>query len=151
MTDIPEISGDLEREIEAYAASLPYTLPSGSPFLRTRTGHEYTKARLIDDFDRVRKAAFGKAENRRFQDIRRSANVEADLGGASPEERAAILANNLHRDQFLEETYTPSTVAKSRKIMEARLAGRALLSGERRNAPLSDATKVVTGEAKSNG
>lgn len=136
------ITDALAQAINEYVSGLGIELPPSAPFLRTRTGHRYLKGRMIHDFAQVRAAAFGDDERRRFQDIRRSANVEAELGGASPEERAAILANRLDKDKSLEATYTPSTVAKSRKIMEARAAGRALLTGERRNAPLQVVAKV---------
>lgn len=131
------VTNDLSQAIDDYIAGLGFEVLPAMPFLRTKTGHEYRKARLIDDFAKVRAEAFGPDERRRFQDIRRSANVEADLGGASPEERAAILANNLDRDKALEATYTPSTVAKSRKIMKNRAAGRRVLAGERRSKPLN--------------
>lgn len=131
------VTNDLSQAIDDYIAGLGFEVLPSMPFLRTKTGHEYRKSRLIDDFAKVRAEAFGPDERRRFQDIRRSANVEADLGGASPEERAAILANNLDKDKALEATYTPSTVAKSRKIMKNRAAGRRVLEGERRSKPLS--------------
>lgn len=60
---------------------------------------------------RTRKEAFGPDENRWFMDIRQSGNVEADLGDANADDRAEILANALNRNKFLEQTYTPLTVA----------------------------------------
>jgi len=126
------ISDETDALIDAYVASLPITIMPDQPFLRTsRDAHVYTKARFIDDFRIVRKEAFGEDETRRFQDIRRSGNVEADLAGASPEDRAEILANLLHEDKFLEDTYTPPTVAKARKIAQMRINGRDALAAVR--------------------
>jgi len=105
---ISAISDDLAAEIAAYIAALPVAILLDQPFLRTsRDAHEYLKARFLIDFATVRKAAFGDAEKRRFQDIRRSANLEAALGNATPEERAAMLANTLDRDTQLDAVYTP--------------------------------------------
>ncbi len=122
---VAAISDELSRDIDAYVASLGVTVLPDQPFLRTsRDAHEYKKARFLTDFRIVREKAFGKQEKRRFQDIRRSANVEADLGAATPEERADLLANALDKDPSLDATYTPKTVEKSRQIAEKRLVGR---------------------------
>lgn len=144
------ISDDLSEAIDAYVASLPVQVLPGQPFLRTTRGHEYLKVRFMADFDLVRRAAFGPDETRRFQDIRRSGNVEADLGGASPEDRAEILANNLHKNPFLEATYTPPTVAKARQIQEKRLVGRALLANARVNLAGQNDSSEDENESKSN-
>ncbi len=48
---------------------------------------------------------------------------------ATPQERATILANTLHKSKFLEETYTPPTLELARKMAEKRQAGRAPLAG----------------------
>lgn len=145
-----DIDDDLNAAIAAYVESLPVTILPGQPFLRTATGHEYLKARFLDDFDKTRKAAFGDGETRRFQDIRRSGNVEADLGGATPEERAEILANNLHKNRFLEETYTPPTITKAREHHKKRLIGRALLANKSVNLAGGAAQKGVKTEGGSN-
>ena len=122
---VAAVSSDLNADIEAYVGSLGVAILPDQPFLRTsRDAHEYLKARFLSDFRIVREAAFGKDEKRRFQDIRRSANVEADLGSATPEERAKLLANSLDKDASLDATYTPKTVEKSRQIAEKRLIGR---------------------------
>lgn len=124
------ISDELDGAIRGYVDGLGVVIPPTEPFLRTsRDAHQYTKARFIMDFALTRKAAFGNAENRRFQDIRRSANVEADLAGATPEERAEMLANSLDKDRNLEQTYTPRTVEKSRQMAAKRLEGRRILAG----------------------
>lgn len=127
---VAAITEPLSASIDAYIEALPVALPPDAPFLRTTTGHEYRKARFLDDFAKTRAAAFGKEETRRFQDIRRSANVEADIAGASPEDRAAVMANTLDKSDFLERTYTPETVAKSRKIAAMRQDGRKMLAQE---------------------
>ncbi len=131
-TDAPVISAiteELNAEIDGYIEGLGLTLPPDQPFLRTsRDAHSYRKARFIEDFAIVRRAAFGDDENRRFQDIRRSANIEAQIGGATAEERAALLANNLDKDKALDATYTPATVERSRQIAEKRAIGRRYLA-----------------------
>lgn len=143
------ISDDLDEAIDAYVASLPVIVLPEQPFIRTTRGHEYLKARFLLDFDLVRKEAFGPEETRRFQDIRRSGNVEADLADASPEDRAEILANNLHRDKFLEATYTPPTVAKARKLAEKRLVGRQLLAVQSVNVAGGESERPEKSKGKS--
>ncbi len=138
---VSAISDGLKGEIAAYVQTLGVAVLPDQPFLRTsRDAHEYRKARFIEDFAQARAAAFGEEEKRRFQDIRRSANIEAELGDATPEERAAMLANRLDKDAALDAVYTPATVERSRKMADKRLIGRRLLavqsvntSGESRN------------------
>ncbi len=126
---IAAISDRLHKDIRSYVNQLGIVIPSNQPFLRTsRDSHEYLKPRFLSDFRLVREAAFGENEKRRFQDIRRSANLEAQLGDASPDERAEMLANTLNKDSFLEKTYTPKTVQRSRQIRNKRLEGRNVLA-----------------------
>ena len=80
----------------------------------------------------MREHAFGKAEKRRARDIRRSVNLEAALGDAKPENRAALLANSLHKDRSLDAVYTPPTLTAARKANDARRAGRDILQQESR-------------------
>jgi hypothetical protein len=56
---------------------------------RPRAPVPCTKDSLSGDFAKIRAVVFGKDENRRFMDIRRSAAVEANAGGASIEAVAA--------------------------------------------------------------
>lgn len=122
------ISNDLGRDILEYIENLPVELLPSEPILRTARDHKrYTKARFSFDFALVRKAAFGPDEARWMMDLRRSGNLEADLGDASPEDRAEILANSLHMSKDLEDTYTPMTVAKARQIAKKRAIGRGVL------------------------
>jgi hypothetical protein len=69
-------------------------------------------------------------DTRQLLDIRRSANVEADAAGADKATMGELLANGLADNRFLEETYTPPTVAKAREVAAQRVAGRAKLAGE---------------------
>jgi hypothetical protein len=41
-----------------------------------------------------------------------------------------LLANGLADSKFLDETYTPPTVAKAREVAEQRIQGRSKLAGE---------------------
>ena len=137
------LSDDLGKDLTTYIEGLGFDLLPHEPILRTRRDRaRYTKARFGSDFSAVRKLAFGPDEKRFFMDIRRSGNVEADLGGASADDRAEILANALHKDAYLEQTYTPPTVAKARKLAKQREIGRALLEQESRNAPRHSQNKV---------
>jgi hypothetical protein len=69
-------------------------------------------------------------DDRKLLDIRRSANVEADAAGADKQTMGELLANGLADNRFLDETYTPPTVAKAREVASLRLQGRARLAGE---------------------
>jgi hypothetical protein len=119
------------RSVDLYVNTLPFELAPESPVIRQRNGHAYrSKDTFGDDFRAVRAAAFGPAETRQFQDLRRSGNVEADAAGASKADMAQILANTLDASAFLDETYTPPTVAKARQVAQLRLEGRKRLAGE---------------------
>lgn len=128
------ITEELASAIENHIASYGVDMLPDAPFLRNfRDGRAYVKMTFVNDFALARKHAFGSAEKRQFRDIRRSANVEADIGGAQPEERAAALANAVDRDPTLDKTYTPETLSKARKAMSARVIGRTYLERESRN------------------
>jgi integrase len=109
-------------------------LPS-TPIIRQESGRAFKDRHdFARRFATIRKAAFGPDEKRQMRDIRRSANVEADLGGASADDRAKILGNALNTDPKLERTYTPPTLAKARELRKQREAGReifAAVKGER--------------------
>ena len=125
------ITKRLESDILAYAEALPVIIKPGTPFLRTtRSLAIYKRVRFTDEFAKVRAIAFGSDEKRKMMDIRRSGNLEADLGGASAQDRAEILANALDKDSRLDETYTPLTVAKARRIAKQREQGRAIFHAE---------------------
>ena len=61
---------------------------------------------------------------------------------ATPEQRAEMLANSLHKDAELERTYTPATVERSRKMSEIRLQGRQWLAGQSVNLACVDGKKL---------
>lgn len=137
------ISDGLYRDLLAYIEAVGLDPLPSAPILRTsRDARGYIKVRFVADFDLVRKSAFGNDERRRFQDIRRSANLEAAIGGATPEQRAEMLANSLHKDAELERTYTPATVERSRKMAEIRLQGRQWLAGQTVNLACLDGKKL---------
>ena len=120
---IVAISTELGDDLMAYMNELGFELMPDQPLLRTvRDKRRYTKVRFTDEFAKIRKLAFGVEETRKMMDLRRSGNVEADLGGASPDDRAEILANTLNKDAGLEATYTPPTVAKARKLAKQKRA-----------------------------
>jgi integrase len=117
------------RRLRAYMNGTPATLPS-APIIRQENSGKAFKDRhdFARRFATIRKAAFGKDEKRQLRDIRRSANVEADLGGASADDRAKILGNALNTDPKLERTYTPATLAKARELRKQRETGRVILA-----------------------
>jgi integrase len=89
----------------------------------------YIKDRWERHFRITREEIF-PGDTRVMLDIRRTANVEADIGGMSREDRAELLANNLDKSAFLEATYTPSTVVKSRQSLTKRAKAQALIEAE---------------------
>ena len=125
------LSAATEAAIAAYLARLKFTIPANAPLIRQRDGAMYRdKDTFAGDFRDVRYEAFGKEERRQFQDLRRSGNVEADAAGADKSTMAEILANTMDQSAFLDETYTPPTVAKAREVAKLRLEGRQKLAGE---------------------
>lgn len=127
---MPVVSDELAADLKAYYKSLGVELIDGQPLFRNPKGRVYSKEYLAHEFADVRRVAFGKAEKRQFLDIRRSANLEAELGGATAEDRASVLANALDKNPTLDATYTPSTVTRGRRVQVAREQGRELLAQE---------------------
>ena len=124
------LSEALARDLLAYLASQHRTEADDTPILRQRDGLPYrTKDTFAADFRDVRSFMF-PGDTRQLLDIRRSANVEADAAGADKKTMGELLANGLADSKFLEETYTPPTVAKAREVAAQREAGRAKLAGE---------------------
>ena len=85
----PPITDQLAEDIMAYAADLkrryPYLelLPT-APLFRNGDRRAWSKSYLTEQFQDVRRVAFGKTERRQFLDIRRSANLEAALAAPAP-------------------------------------------------------------------
>lgn len=125
------LSGATAAMLLAEIAKLPGDAPFDVQIIRQRNGEAYrSKDTFGDDFRAVRKLAFGPNETRQFLDIRRSGNVEADAAGADKATMGELLANGLADNKFLDETYTPPTVAKAREVATQRLKGRRKLAGE---------------------
>lgn len=113
-----------------HVAGQPVTLLDSAPVIRQRNGKGYrSKDTFGDDFRAVRAHVFPD-DDRKFMDIRRSGNVEADAAGADKETMGQLLANGLADNRFLDETYTPPTVTKAREVAKQRLEGRRLLADE---------------------
>jgi integrase len=124
------LSEALAADLAEYLADQGRAEADETPILRQRDGNAYrSKDTFGDDFRAVRAIAF-PGDTRQFLDIRRSANVEADAAGADKRTMGELLANGLADSRFLEETYTPPTVAKARDVAAQRVAGRAKLAGE---------------------
>lgn len=124
------LSAALAADLAEYLARQDRGEADETPILRQRNGEAYrSKDTFGDDFRAVRAIAF-PGDERQFLDIRRSANVEADAAGADKKTMGELLANGLADNRFLEETYTPPTVAKARDVAAQRLLGREKLAGE---------------------
>jgi|GEM_PF-6619683 len=128
----------LYEEIMDYITDLGVTPHPDSPIFRRHKPHRRRQSNPVcepwadesefaKDFKIVREAAFGKEEKRRAMDIRRTANLEAKLGGASADDRAAMLANDINNNKKLDDVYTPPTLAAAIKAVKARDKGRLVL------------------------
>lgn len=126
----PPLSTALADDLYAYAKRDGRTPIPTAVLFGSAKGKGWDRFQMADLFAELRRITFGKKERRQFQDMRRSANLEADLGGASAQDRAAVMANALDKNKSLDAVYTPVTVARARKAQEAREAGRALLEQE---------------------
>ncbi|MGE0828056.1 MAG: hypothetical protein AB7O04_01745 [Hyphomonadaceae bacterium] len=114
----------------AAAAEAKITFKPEEEILRQPDGWRlYTKDRWEKHFRWTRDTAL-PGDARRLMDMRRTGNVEADLGGMSRADRGELLANGLGKNNFLERTYTPATVVKSRQSLQKRQEARALLEAE---------------------
>lgn len=118
------LSNELWADIQQYMDEMPAI---GDVFRRA-DGSAWKDRRAFNyDFALIRKkAGFGK--NLKALDIRRTANLEAHLGGATKEERAAFLANTLDINAKLDATYTPETVEASFEIARKRALGRRIMN-----------------------
>lgn len=134
------VSGALAERILAYVDRQGRVEGDNTPIFRTREFADgpgrppqavayKTKDTFAKDFRMVRAMMFPDDE-RQLLDIRRSANIEADAAGADKKTMGELLANGLADSKFLDETYTPPTVAKAREVAEQRIQGRAKLAGE---------------------
>lgn len=127
-----DLDDDTARRLKAYLNGTPTTLPTVPIIRGERDGKAFTnRHEFARRFATIRKATFGPDEKRQMRDIRRSANVEADLGGADKGARAEILGNALNVDPKLERTYTPPTLAKARELRKQRETGREILASAR--------------------
>lgn len=126
--------------IEAYKRSLDFEIMPDAHLIRMRSGRIYkSKDSFSKDFRAVRDISF-KGDTRRMADYRRSGNWEAALGGASKADRAAMLANTLDKDAFLDATYTPINRVDSDKMYKKRTKGRSLLLEQKRSGMLERIT-----------
>ncbi len=127
------LSADTCARLDRYlarAAAEGVELGQDDQLLRQPDGwRPYVKDRWERHF-RLTREEIMPGDTRVMLDIRRTANVEADIGGMSREDRAELLANNLDKSAFLEATYTPSTVVKSRQSLSKRAKAQALIEAE---------------------
>ncbi|MBI1359832.1 MAG: hypothetical protein GC155_06050 [Alphaproteobacteria bacterium] len=130
MASIPaDLFEDLKVHVTKGGAVTP--LPNAVLLVSDVTGKAWRDAaQFAREFAWVRDAALPgeelrpQAQRRVAMDIRRTANKEAHIGGASPEERAKFLANSMDTNSRLHATYTPPDVLTSRKVQKHREDGR---------------------------
>jgi hypothetical protein len=94
-------------------------LPAAQIF-RHRGGRPYSKDTLGDDFRDIR----GKGETRTLADMRRSAAVEALVGGAHATQISSKLANSLATNEALHRAYLPVDKGAVDAVDRARIKGR---------------------------
>jgi hypothetical protein len=125
------LSAETAMLLGLYVAGLPFELLPESQVIRQRRGFQpyISKDTFGDHFRLVREHVF-PGDSRQFLDLRRSGTVEADAAGADKAAMGEILANGLADNRFLQDTYTPPTVAKARLIASQRLQGRERLAAE---------------------
>jgi hypothetical protein len=126
----PPLSTALLEALQAYAKELPAEMVGDAPLFRNSDGVALSRSYLSHAFAELRRVAFGKAEKRQLQDLRRSANLEADMGDAKVEDRAALLANTMDKSKSLDAVYTPATTLRGLKVQKARETGRVVLQQE---------------------
>jgi hypothetical protein len=117
-----------------------YADPDGSIF-RNRSGGEYTKDTLGEDFAFIRAKAFGPDEKRTLADFRRSGAIEAIAGGAKPAELSHTMANSLSASNALFAIYCPANVVSLDATAAARRGGRKRIA-EAMRVPNANGTKV---------
>lgn len=101
-----------------------------SPIVRTPLGRAYQgKNYFAEDFRIVRAFAF-PGDERQFLDIRRSAATEARMGGADRDDLGKAMANTIDDSDALYDTYVLSA---SRRVLDARIAGRERMKAKFRN------------------
>ncbi len=140
---IGTLSRRSERLLEAYIASLPFTLLPSAPIFHTR-GYKptarggkprapvpYTKDQLGDDFRAVRAAEF-PGDTRQIADFRRSGAIEATAGQVDLAALASKMANSIDSSKTLQATYLPTNASLVRLADEARARGREVMRGAAR-------------------
>jgi hypothetical protein len=121
---IGTLSYKTRRIVERYMQRQKFELLPDAPIFRNRSGAAYSKDTLGDDFRVVRASALGEGENRKLMDMRRSAGVEALIGGASAEGIGAKLGNSIGVSKALQRTYLPTQPEVVSQVDEARTVGR---------------------------
>ena len=117
------MSAETQKLLAEYQQGLGVDLTETAPIIRHRSGQPYTKDKLAADFRTIREKVF-PGDTRRLQDMRRTSNVEAAVGGARPQDLSAKGGNTIGQSNALFETYTPVQLAAVRQADEARKKGR---------------------------
>jgi hypothetical protein len=131
------------RLLDAYVASLPFTLHPDLPIFHTRgwvggprhgrqwLPRPYNADMMGEDFRAVRAAEF-PGDTRKLMDFRRSGAVEAAAGEVDATALAGKMANTIDTSRALQATYLPKNAAVVRLADAARTRGRGRLRGERK-------------------
>lgn len=138
---IGTLSPETVQRLDAYIASLPFTLLPTTPIFHTRGGQPgpkggrprppvpYSKDQLGDDFRELREALF-PGDTRTIQDFRRSGAMEVVAGEGDGAVLASKMANSIDSNRELQATYTPHTATLVRMADAARDIGRKRLRNE---------------------
>lgn len=121
------MSAETQKLLVEYQQGLGVELTETAPIIRHRSGQPYTKDKLAADFRTIRERVF-PGDTRRLQDMRRTSNVEAAIGGAKPQDLSAKAGNTIAESNALFETYTPVQLQAVRQADEARKKGRQKLA-----------------------
>ena len=117
---IGTLSRRAEAILDAYLAKAPVEI---GPIFRNRSGRQYSRFTLPDDFAAIRELVF-PGDTRTLADMRRSGAMEARAGQADPATLSAKMANTISTSNALHRAYQPVDIAAVRAADQARLLGR---------------------------
>ncbi|MEF2553208.1 hypothetical protein VQ042_17905 [Aurantimonas sp. A2-1-M11] len=114
------------RILDAYLEREPVEV---GPIFRNRSGRQYSRFTLPDDFAVVRQLEF-PGDTRTLADMRRSGAMEARAGNADPATLSAKMANSISTSNALHRAYQPVDLASVRGADLARRLGRRRTANE---------------------
>ncbi len=134
--------------LDAYLARHPVEV--GAIF-RNRSGRQYSRFTLPDDFAVIRDRVF-PGDQRTLADMRRSGAMEARAGLADPATLSAKMANTIATSNALHKAYQPVDIAAVREADDARMRGRrALRSGTKAEQKLERSNSAAHSDPRRTG